>query len=125
MDVSSRPYYGKLDDAKIYNHVLSATEIKELSRAKILHYTFNDPTEEPTTNIYPAAYTALAFANAYNGTGYGFGVNTNLQQVFDNTIGTFRTNITKVSRINSAVSQRDYVYIEIPSPVGSTRIVSF
>jgi hypothetical protein len=41
----------EIDDVKMYDHVLSDYEINELSKAKILHYTFNDPNEEPTENI--------------------------------------------------------------------------
>lgn len=41
---------GKINDVRVYNHVLSEREIKELYKAKILHYTFND-FQEPTTNM--------------------------------------------------------------------------
>ena len=40
---------GNIDDVKIYDHSLSTKEIKEIAKAKILHYTFND-FQEPTTN---------------------------------------------------------------------------
>lgn len=42
-------FTGKLNDVRIYNHVLSAKEVKELSKAKILHYKFDD-LQEPTKN---------------------------------------------------------------------------
>ena len=42
---------GYLNDFRLYNTVLSDYEIKELAKAKILHYTFDDPYEEPTTNL--------------------------------------------------------------------------
>lgn len=42
---------GYLNDIRIYDHSLSVKEIKEISRAKILHYKFDDPYEEPTTNL--------------------------------------------------------------------------
>jgi hypothetical protein len=42
---------GKLNDVRIYDHALSTKEVKELSRAKILHYKF-DHFQEPTTNQY-------------------------------------------------------------------------
>ena len=42
---------GYLNDIRIYDHSLSVKEIKEISRAKILHYKFDDPYEEATTNI--------------------------------------------------------------------------
>lgn len=40
-----------LQDLRIYDHVLSLREISELSKAKILHYTFDDVVDEPTINL--------------------------------------------------------------------------
>jgi hypothetical protein len=42
----------EIDDVKMYDHVLSDYEIKELAKAKILHYTFNNEDEEPTQNLF-------------------------------------------------------------------------
>lgn len=47
-------YDGKLNDIRIYDHVLSAKEVKELSKGLVLHYDFNDPYVEGTTNIDPS-----------------------------------------------------------------------
>ena len=44
-----------IDDVRIYNHVLSLKEIKELAKAKILHYTFDD-FQEPTENLFDSPY---------------------------------------------------------------------
>lgn len=41
---------GMIDDVRIYSHTLSEKEIKELAKAKILHYTFDD-FQEPTENL--------------------------------------------------------------------------
>jgi len=115
----------QFNDIRFYDNALSLTEIKELSRAKILHYTF-DAMQEPTTNIFPRAYNVLAFTNAYNGSAYSFGATTNMQQVIDNTLKTDTlSTVTKVSRINSGVNQRDYVYVGLSSPLNSTRVISF
>lgn len=46
-------FTGLMNDARAYNHELSLYEVKELAKAKILHYNFNDPYEEPTTNLIP------------------------------------------------------------------------
>ena len=43
----------RLNDVRVYNHALSKKEIKELSKALVLHYTFNDTLAEPTTNLLP------------------------------------------------------------------------
>ena len=47
---SSQSLYGLLDDVRIYDHALSTKEVKELAKAKILHYKFDD-FQEPTENI--------------------------------------------------------------------------
>lgn len=41
---------GSLNDLRIYDHALSQAEVKELSKALVVHYTFNDTLSEPTTN---------------------------------------------------------------------------
>ena len=38
----SSHFVGQLNDIRIYDHALTDFEIQEVSRAKILHYTFND-----------------------------------------------------------------------------------
>lgn len=43
-------YFGQMNDIRIYDHALSAMDIQELARAKMLHYTFDDM-QEPTTNL--------------------------------------------------------------------------
>lgn len=42
-----------ITDVRIYNHVLSQADAKELSKAKIIHYTFNDTFTENTINMLP------------------------------------------------------------------------
>ena len=71
-----------MNDVRIYDHVLSQTEIKELSEALVVHYTFDDILAEPTTNLLPAG---LHSKNVNVGAGvYGdpapFTINTNLTQ---------------------------------------------
>lgn len=46
----NRYFNGKMNDFRIYNHALSEKEIKEIAKAKILHYSFND-FQEPTVNL--------------------------------------------------------------------------
>lgn len=43
-------FNGKINDVRIYDSILSLKEIKEIAKAKILHYNFNDY-QEPTTNL--------------------------------------------------------------------------
>ena len=54
-----------VNDYRIYDHILSIKEVKELAKAKVLHYTFNQ-LEEPTTNVIDPSYT----------TSYGIGTYT-------------------------------------------------
>lgn len=41
----------KVCDVRVYDHALSEAEIKELSKALVVHYTFDDILAEPTTNL--------------------------------------------------------------------------
>lgn len=43
---------GRLNDIRIYNEALTTKQIKEISQAKICHYTFNEELYENTTNLY-------------------------------------------------------------------------
>lgn len=65
---------------------------------------------EPTTNLYSGPSSpALYFTSAYNGN-YGFGSNTNIQTNIDNSDQFIANlNVQKISRINSDVSQFDYI----------------
>lgn len=44
-------FNGKINDVRVYDSVLSLKEIKEIAKAKILHYAFDD-FQEPIVNIY-------------------------------------------------------------------------
>lgn len=44
-------FNGDICDVRIYDHALSQAEVKELSRALVVHYTFDDVLAEPTTNL--------------------------------------------------------------------------
>jgi len=61
-------FYGQLNDVRIYDHTLTEREVKELSRAKVLHYKF-DEFVEPTKNWMSSPRED---GYAYSGTGYGF-----------------------------------------------------
>lgn len=46
------PYYGSMNDFRIYDHCLSAREIKEISKGLFLHYPLNNPYTTALTNKY-------------------------------------------------------------------------
>lgn len=47
---SNAPMY--LNDFRIYDHALSAKEVKEISKGLVLHYNFEDKYIEPTANLF-------------------------------------------------------------------------
>lgn len=47
--------YQNTCDIRIYDHALSASEVKEISKGLIVHYSFNDTLSEPTTNVNNAS----------------------------------------------------------------------
>ena len=69
-----------VDDVRVYDHALSPKEVKELAKAKILHYKFDDM-QEPTRNLIsdsfflnssiPSNTSGGQFGNWYFGTWSG------------------------------------------------------
>ena len=65
-----------INDFRIYNHCLSVKEVRELSKALVLHYKLDDPYVEGTTNYLTAAgscanwrdYTASTWATSIDST---------------------------------------------------------
>lgn len=54
---------GSINDVRVYEGVLSDNDIYEISRAKVLHYTFNDP-QEPTVNEFNSSVLTDGYAPA-------------------------------------------------------------
>ena len=48
------PYHGSLNDFRIYNHCLSAKEVKEISKGLICHYLMNQPEQSPNLSTLPS-----------------------------------------------------------------------
>lgn len=61
------PYNGDINDLRIYDHALSQAEVKELSKALVVHYTFDDVCTEPTTNIITGIKSAHGKASLESG----------------------------------------------------------
>lgn len=70
---------GIIQDVRIYNHVLTKKEIKELSRALVFHYTFDGGMGEETTNLLPTDLQNKYVENAADAASYtitsGLGAN--------------------------------------------------
>lgn len=69
-----KPRY--INDFRLYDHCLSAKEVKEISKGLSLHYKLSDPYIEPTTNLY----SGWCDRNCYNAaTGkYNYGASTDI-----------------------------------------------
>jgi hypothetical protein len=65
--LNSGPANAIIQDVRIYDHALSQAEAKELSKALVLHYTFNDTLAEPTTNIISGIASAYGKASLKSG----------------------------------------------------------
>ncbi len=59
------PYNGDINDLRIYDHALSQAEVKELSKALVIHYTFDDICAESTTNIITGIKSAHGKSSLY------------------------------------------------------------
>lgn len=58
---------GTMNDFRIYDHALSAKEVKEISKGLVLHYNFEDPWIEPTTNLITSINGSTLLKKAGNG----------------------------------------------------------
>lgn len=56
---------GAMNDLRIYDNVLSKSEIKEISKGLVLHYNFEDPYCEPTENLRETIYISDTTSTDY------------------------------------------------------------
>ena len=95
-----------INDVRIYDHALSAKEIKEISKGLCLHYTFEDPYIESTTNLFAGRTdfsntshwtrsqinsTVPTVDSEGNMTLYGYSVSGNTQSYTVSSIGGYTT----------------------------------
>ena len=85
--IASSHYYfqGSMNDVRIYDHCLSAKEVKEISKGLCLHYKLADPYIESTTNLYSGWST-----NCYNGATNKYNYGTSTDVYYDNLDGIIR-----------------------------------
>jgi hypothetical protein len=55
-NLSDRYWSGRINDVRIYNYALSEYEAKELVKAKVAHYTFDNPVRPFTNQVYNSTY---------------------------------------------------------------------
>src|SRR6056297_3128980 len=94
-DISGSHFKGKIDDVRLYDHILSEKEIQQLSQAKVLHYKFDRD-------------SSVVGDSSGNG---NTGVNNGATFVEDSKIG------SGAYEFNNADSNGDYRYIESENPV--------
>lgn len=82
---SSFYFQGSMNDVRIYDHCLSAKEVKEISKELCLHYKLADPYIESTTNLYNGWST-----NCYNGATNKYNYGTSTDVYYDNLDGIIR-----------------------------------
>ena len=113
------PYDGPryINDFRLYDHCLSAKEVKEISKGLSLHYLMNDPYIESTTNNYSGWST-----NCYNGVTGKYNYGTTTDMYYDNLDG-----ITRVRMGTGNLDAWPYVFFNniTPPSNGEYRTLSF
>lgn len=61
------PYYGRINDFRIYDHALSAKEVKEISKGLVVHYPLDDAFNEYTNNLVSSQYVSAGTVSGWGG----------------------------------------------------------
>ena len=102
--------YQHTNDIRIYDHALSAFEVKEIAKALIMHYNFDDIYAEPTTNLLPTelhSKTVNVAANVY-GDPVTIDITEGLIQGADYTLSLYQT--VGSANLSTGVSSRLICY---------------
>ena len=109
-------FKGWLNDVRIYGHALSVKEVKEIAKGLILHYKFDSPYLEGTTNLIT---TKDCLSNTcYNGATnkYSYGTNTDMYKTTGEFQGRF---CTKVYMGTNGLAAYPYIYFDQFSAKGT------
>lgn len=97
---------GSIQDIRIYDHALSKAEVKELSKALAIHYSFNDILAEPTKNLLPLELQNMEVNSAREeyGDPAQFNVSEGIVQGADYTLSLFQTVYPESSSTGDRIS---------------------
>jgi len=120
-DISGGHFIGKIDDVRLYDHILSEKEVAQLSRGKILHYKFNqdgDVTDasgqgnDGTLNgpTYTTDSAIGSGAYSFNGSGdfIGSSLSYNTTSLSEVTVSTWYNSSSSVDQIIAASDRNEY-----------------
>ena len=103
-----------MNDVRIYNHCLSAAEVKEISQGLVLHYKLDSNYIENTTNLYNGSFSNTCYNRAKST--YGYGENTDMYK----TSGIFQgKECTKIYMGTAGVNAYPYVYFDAFATTGT------
>ena len=111
---TSVSYMGYMNDARIYDHCLSAAEVKDIAQGLVLHYKLDDIYAEMTTNLYSGTFSNTCYNGATNK--YSYGTSTDIYK----TTGYFQgKDSVKIYMGTSGLDAYPYVYFDAFNTTGT------
>ena len=106
---------GSLNDLRIYDHCLTAEEVKSISQGLVIHYPLAKENSEATKNLYSGTFSNTCYNGATNK--YGYGTTTDIYK----TNGVFQgKQCTKVYMGTAGNDAYPYIYFDAFNAAGTT-----